>query len=323
MDRKMLALTLNRSRGSSQDEESFWRATNAKISELTELFAWTPLVDQALHISISWQGHLARMNDMNPVVLFSHWRCASSVRTLGLDRPLRVRRGPPILDAVESLVGLFGSFWHVLAQDRHEGRGLKQTFLDSKEAVERPMGKFWGGRFLRHISSSSRDVLRSTSMRFCLPLVHVSDSMLVVEFMPFVKSLRWSLYAFEFQWKFACMNSESDILVHRLRHFNSVSDHFANHVLDSSQVWIESFLCDALPDPNASIVLSSDGACRGNPGPGSASAVIHVLEHGVLRLVSHRSIQLGRVTNNQAEYEGACLAHSLLIDWSIRAGLFS
>ena len=334
VERKMLRLTLHRKRGPDQEVESFERGLNSKITELMTLFGWTPLTDQALNMSVSWQGHVARMHVMSPVVLLTHWRCASFVRALGSRRPLRARSGPSVPDAVENLVGLFGPFWHLLAQDRHEWRTLKASYLDSLGCVERPIGCLWGSRFLRHISSSCRDVLRGTSMQFQVPVVHISDSMLVVrnvkgdwpvasvsEFTPFVKSLRWSLYALEFQWKFVHLSSETEILVHRLRHFNTVSDHFANNVLDADRACIEQFLCDSLPSAAASVVLSSDGASRGNPGPGSASAALHVLEHGVLRLVAHRAIQLGTVTNNIAEFEGACLAHSLLIDWSIRTGL--
>ena len=53
-----------------------------------------------------------------------------------------------------------------------------------------------------------------------------------------------------------------------------------------------------------SVVLRTDGAARGNPGPAGAGAVIEDGEGNVLRELS---CFLGSRTNNQAEYEALLL----------------
>lgn len=52
------------------------------------------------------------------------------------------------------------------------------------------------------------------------------------------------------------------------------------------------------------LTLYTDGAARGNPGPGGAAAVIRDPRKGTL---ATRAEYLGRVTNNVAEYSGLLL----------------
>jgi ribonuclease HI len=52
------------------------------------------------------------------------------------------------------------------------------------------------------------------------------------------------------------------------------------------------------------IVAYTDGACRGNPGPAAAAAVLLVDD----QVVAERSKYLGKSTNNRAEYEAVILA---------------
>ncbi len=52
------------------------------------------------------------------------------------------------------------------------------------------------------------------------------------------------------------------------------------------------------------ITVYTDGACRGNPGPAAAAAV--VMANG--QIVAERSKYLGLATNNRAEYEAVILA---------------
>lgn len=55
-----------------------------------------------------------------------------------------------------------------------------------------------------------------------------------------------------------------------------------------------------------SLILRTDGAARGNPGPAGAGFVIETPDGTV---VEEGSVFLGRLTNNQAEYEA--LLHAL------------
>ena len=62
---------------------------------------------------------------------------------------------------------------------------------------------------------------------------------------------------------------------------------------------------DSAPDEaQPSVVLYTDGACRGNPGPSSAGWVIED-PHG--RVISQAGVFLGTGTNNEAEYSAAIL----------------
>jgi ribonuclease HI len=56
--------------------------------------------------------------------------------------------------------------------------------------------------------------------------------------------------------------------------------------------------------PGQRLVLRTDGASRGNPGPAAAGVIIE-REDG--RLVARGSHFLGRLTNNQAEYRALVL----------------
>ena len=55
---------------------------------------------------------------------------------------------------------------------------------------------------------------------------------------------------------------------------------------------------------SSSVVLYTDGACRGNPGPSSAGWVIETL-HG--EVLTQAGVFLGTATNNEAEYSAAIL----------------
>lgn len=60
----------------------------------------------------------------------------------------------------------------------------------------------------------------------------------------------------------------------------------------------------ALHQPGQRLVLRTDGASRGNPGPAAAGVVVET-EDG--RLIARGRKVLGRMTNNQAEYHALIL----------------
>ena len=59
-----------------------------------------------------------------------------------------------------------------------------------------------------------------------------------------------------------------------------------------------------MPSKPKRIVLRTDGASRGNPGPSGAGAILEDAEGNLLREVSE---YLGRTTNNVAEYRALLL----------------
>ncbi|MBU8920431.1 MAG: ribonuclease HI family protein [Bacteroidales bacterium] len=56
------------------------------------------------------------------------------------------------------------------------------------------------------------------------------------------------------------------------------------------------------------LIVKTDGAARGNPGPASSAAVVFNMEGEVLL---ERSVLLGETTNNEAEYRGLILGLDL------------
>jgi len=60
------------------------------------------------------------------------------------------------------------------------------------------------------------------------------------------------------------------------------------------------------------LVLRTDGASRGNPGPAAAGIVIEHLDSTVLTQLGQ---YLGEMPNNQAEYRALILGLRLVTDW--------
>lgn len=59
-----------------------------------------------------------------------------------------------------------------------------------------------------------------------------------------------------------------------------------------------------MTDAAGQVLIYTDGACRGNPGPSAAGWVIY---DGAGALIENSGRFLGHRTNNEAEYEAACL----------------
>jgi ribonuclease HI len=66
------------------------------------------------------------------------------------------------------------------------------------------------------------------------------------------------------------------------------------------------------PAPNQQLILRTDGAARGNPGPAAAGVVIQAMDGQTL--VTQKQL-LGHLTNNQAEYEALILGLRAVIAW--------
>ena len=94
------------------------------------------------------------------------------------------------------------------------------------------------------------------------------------------------------------------------REDNEIADALANAALDFEQGFVTWF---AFPSEFDDVVLHSDGASRGNPGPASCAAVISVHARGQWCRAVHGARLLGDdVTNTVAELEGFRMACELL-----------
>jgi hypothetical protein len=172
-------------------------------------------------------------------------------------------------------------------------------------------------------------------MTMKLDLIHLCDSQSVVNltngkwfsgdqafYADHVKSLRWGMYAFQYQWKFSPGTVEGDMLVHRLRGLNSLAEFYANHVLDTFEDCVEGMVPFAVI-PGCLIVVCSDGASRNNPGDASAAAVVQVVQNNQLYVVAFKAVRLGKATSMCAEFEAACLGQALLVQWCCKFGICS
>ena len=63
------------------------------------------------------------------------------------------------------------------------------------------------------------------------------------------------------------------------------------------------------------VVIHTDGASKGNPGPAAIGAVINVGSAGPVVAISRR---IGRATNNQAEYRAVIAALEMALEHSAR-----
>ncbi len=125
---------------------------------------------------------------------------------------------------------------------------------------------------------------------------------------------------------------------HCARTSNAAADALANFALDlKTDIYQCPRVCEELGlrlrTNGANLVLYSDGASRGNPGPASAGAILCLVGDDIdNRVMCQCSFlhapntvkcvviaciakQLGSVTNSVAEYESACIGRRLLIDW--------
>jgi hypothetical protein len=141
----------------------------------------------------------------------------------------------------------------------------------------------------------------------------------VLEHKIVVRSLRWSLHVLEFGWLLRPLSGTRGLVQHVTRDFNRAADSWANYALANGDYR------DLSPFPLASadcaLVLSTDGACPGNPGKGAAAACLHVLFQGVLFPVGVQCLRLGYTTSFQAELVAASVGIRLLTDWCIFNGV--
>jgi ribonuclease HI len=343
-EHKILALTLCRRQKTGESSQDFHRNLNTKLQGLMLSLNWVPLRSHFLNAVVSWQGHMARSDVGLPCVYLQHWRTAAAVRNMpAATKPVRASVGRPRLDTVTMLSSLYGPFWGSLALDRKLWRGVKADFVLEysgerltpilRNTLAAPAGG--EGRFLAHIASSSHVVLGGRSMRHSVRLVFMGDSRCVVEqvngawsvplsYAYEIKTLRWCSYALQFQWKYQTWVG-SDMFAHHERQRNHLADALCNYVLDlnafDGSKFVQGFLFSGYPEQGALLAVTFDGASRGNPGPCAAAAVVLCWLHDAWHVQAYSATVLGVGGSVFAEYEAACLAQKLLVQYSIACGL--
>jgi ribonuclease HI len=166
-------------------------------------------------------------------------------------------------------------------------------------------------------------------------LIFLGDSKCVVQqvngnwsvpfaYMYEIKTLRWGSYALQFQWKYQPWVS-CDLFAHHLRPQNSLADSLCNYILDlnafDGSKFVQSLEFSGYPEPGGMLAVTFDGASRGNPGLCAAAAVVLRWMHGAWHVQAYSATVLGTGSSVFAEYEAACLAQKLLVQYSIACGL--
>jgi hypothetical protein len=235
------------------------------------------------------------------------------------------------------VVKTIGNAWKEAAIDRSawintRGEALKNFMLD--HGLKSPEQRKRSFLALGHISTRLLSMSQGTRMSRRMPVTFIVDNLQVAmqgsglwALKPkaghslYIERLRWGLYMFEHRLKFFPLSACGNLLLHRTREFNSLCDSLANHVLDRDIAELKD-LCTVDLGTCVALWVSSDGACRGNPGVASAAAAIQcLLSNGATCIVARHAVSLGHSNSVFAELEAAVMAQTLLLSWSIRNGL--
>jgi ribonuclease HI len=335
----MLKLTLKQNRRHNELPEDLHRRLNSKVTMLSDLFCWEPLDQVVQKLYFGWLGHISRHPAL-PYARILAWRGVQwhAAKRVSQERFGYARAGRPLPYIEDYISSLLGPFYAGLAQDRAEWQDIRTALTGADPG-------------LTHYSNRIRDVLQCTSLRRGrdpLRFIHFADSLDVVNItngsykaknadsLTYAASLRWSGHIIKDILR--CMPWELDGKIlrhfsHCRREFNTAADFIANKVLDENRDFYVLAPCSG----PFNLVLWSDGASRGNPGPASAAAILCIVqshsasisdcsapvignsllngELSVFRVVACTGRRLGIATNTVAEWEAACLARRLLFDW--------
>jgi hypothetical protein len=246
-----------------------------------------------------------------------------------------------------ALVQVLGEDWRCAASDRHVWRRLS---WDLTFRILQPFEGARPGRFswapsslvdvlllpqLREFTESAKPLVpRSASDHWCTDDSHApgalrcsccADSELLVKWvngeariedrilLPLVQHLQDSLATLQLGGLLVPWNSVSPLVCHVPRENNVYADALANEALDNaagSSWWHPAI--DHFRGTAVAALLHSDGASRGNPGPGSSAAVLSLSDGSSWTVVAHISRLLGNVTNNVAEVDALVLGVELL-----------
>ena len=189
---------------------------------------------------------------------------------------------------------------------------------------------------LKHISNHIMETTGGKILDLPLRVVHRCDNLQVVKqcngewaveesspWIHYLQQIRWRLHVLSHCWKIQSLLAGDRFFVHVRRTFNFCADSLANLVLDSDVPHMFFIDNDFKLHANDVIMLSSDGASRGNPGPSSAAAIVQVMRDGVPVTIAYEGVRLVDSTNVKSEYEAAYLAQNLFFTMCLLLGVCS
>lgn len=126
--------------------------------------------------------------------------------------------------------------------------------------------------------------------------------------------MRWGSHVLQHVWKSSPPNGYAHCMEHKRWHLYTYADWLANRALDVNKV-LSGFRNISVYSGDC-LVLSSDGACRGNPGLASAAACVQLFRDGeLIGVLARCATPLGVTTNVHSEFEAACLGVRLVAAW--------
>ena len=328
---KLLKLTLCRTKHDDESDGEFHHRLHVKINELKQAFGWTELRVLAMSTHWTWWGHVARLPEYTPLKRLTGWRSLGWRNDATVGNKPRMSRSGPVTSFEDVLFRAVGADWRTSAQDRKTWQDIR-SWAVQQHFANNALGIGTMG-FLQHISSKTRDFTRGCIMKTPLRLLHVIDNLQVVQqtlgrwtcglscpYASFVHYLRWGFHVFQQVWKFSPPVGYAHCIVHKRRHLNSYADWLANRALDTNSV-LSGFRRLLLYSGDC-VVLSTDGACRGNPGLSSAAACLQLFREGeLIGALAWCACPLGESTNVHAEFESACLGVRLVASWCFYSGI--
>jgi hypothetical protein len=323
---RLLQATLCKHRRSDETEQEFWVRLNRKIRWFKEAFGWVSIGCLAAQYHISWWGHVARHSDGTGLGAIRKWRDLSWVsqnRAQSHQNIVRYARPGPQHHYDSSLVSLCKD-WQAKAQNREEWKALRAAKL--RELV--PHRYFCGSMGpLSVFSNRFSDWSFGSVFAGKGPsILIVSDSRVAVEavlgkaspgeYPAHCNFMKWCIHAL---W---CWGSRplggGDFIMHIDRERNSYADMLANRALDYGNM-LEILSRDKIGVGDV-LVVSSDGASRGNPGPSSSAAAVCLYRAGVAIPVAISAFCIGHSNSMAAEFEALCLGMHLLVSWLLYSG---
>jgi len=332
-----------------QEPGEWWihyvRRVDALIDRVMEDMQIMPLAAQALCMHFSWAGHIMRLDTQNPCQWVHKWRDAYWLRrcqsegnqlVLGSARP-RMQWGRVLPRWDDLLAELEGLGWMGASQSRKDWISKKLTL--TYEAHEKLTKKTHlvrrDGIPLCHISNRIKcDLLHHPDLIITWPLLMQSDNMQVAEQLSghwaqrdpihaaTIKQAQWLSHAIETQWTVPKWTGHSKYLIHRLRDWNTHADAMANLAFDNqtNEVKFDEDCRKHLHCTDVRIFVAMDGACKGNPGPGSWGVVMYSVcaEHG-RQLIASACGCMPHTTNVLMEMNAMIEAYRLFIQFVVFA----
>jgi len=249
------------------------------------------------------------------------------------ERLRRATAGRPKDNFETPLVDFVGREWAELASDRKAWKALAHRVAGTRGMPWSP--KHTAPYFpICHISNKITETTGGKLLQIPLKVVHRCDNRQVAEqcnghwHVPvhsnwgnYVSRLRWNMHILHHHWKIVPALQDGRFFVHVARSYNASADHIANAVLDFGRDRIHLVDLDFCFNSNDVVVISSDGASRGNPGPSSAAGLVQVYRNNALQTVAFEGAFLGVSTSVHAEYESALIAQRLFTRLCLELGV--